>query len=400
MSALMFETSSEKCKKAEKNHISSILLLAVAVVVCVFALLWRLGKDAGDGTLSEQHQTKLDLRIIFFAGSAGVDDGGFMQECYSGVANFLADRPESSSYIYEQLDIANSVAAVEAQIDDYDVFITPGYQFAGIYNLAASYPDKKFILIDAYPINSEERETEAKNIYAMKFAEEESGFLAGVAAAMQTKSGKVAVVNGIAFPNNVNFQFGFESGVSYAVRRLGATAQVVELPHYAGIDITGEVVGGNYVGHFNNLLVGKTIGAELLAEGVDIIFPAAGNSGKGVFDAVKERAGAFVIGVDADQYDLGRNGASNIVLTSVVKRAGETVRKQLCAIADGKFSGGNHLLRTDTDSTGYVSEPGRHQLTQDALSALESAYSLLKSGAVVPASNFNGHTPDDFPGLD
>ena len=52
----------------------------------------------------------------------------------------------------------------------------------------------------------------------MTFTEQESGFLAGIAAALETKTGKVAVVNGIAYPSNTNYQFGFESGVAYATQ--------------------------------------------------------------------------------------------------------------------------------------------------------------------------------------
>ena len=53
------------------------------------------------------------------------------------------------------------------------------------------------------------------NVYTMTFQEEQGGFFAGVAAALTTKTNKVAVVNGIVFPSNVNYQFGFMAGVNY-----------------------------------------------------------------------------------------------------------------------------------------------------------------------------------------
>ena len=94
------------------------------------------------------------------------------------------------------------------------MLLLPGFQFAGISSIAAENPTKKFVLIDSYPEAIDGQE-EFDNIYAMMFAEEESGFLAGMAAALETKTNKVAVVNGIAFPSNVNYQYGFESGVNY-----------------------------------------------------------------------------------------------------------------------------------------------------------------------------------------
>ena len=75
------------------------------------------------------------------------------------------------------------------------------------------------------------------------------------------------------------------------------------------------------------------------------------------------------------------------------------VERALNAIKDGTFQGANVLLRADTDSTGYVSTPGRHQLSDDTIAKLDEAFELLKAGEIVPAANFNGYTSDDFPGL-
>ncbi len=78
-----------------------------------------------------------------------------------------------------------------------------GFQFAGITQVAQDNPDVAFILVDAFPADAEGQDTEVENIYAMQFKEQESGFFAGMAAALETKSNKVAVVNGIAYPSNV-----------------------------------------------------------------------------------------------------------------------------------------------------------------------------------------------------
>ena len=36
---------------------------------------------------------------------------------------------------------------------------------------------------------------------------------------------------------------------------------------------------------------------------------------------------------------------------------------------------------------------------QEALDAMAECYELVKNGTIVPAANFNGYTPTDFPGL-
>ena len=233
----------------------------------------------------------------------------------------------------------------------------------------------------------------------MLFAEQEGGFFAGVAAALETQTNKVAVVNGIAFPSNVNYQYGFESGVNYVNEVFGKNVELVELPSYAGTDVTGANVGGNYVGDFADESTGKVIGSTLIKEGCDIIFVAAGGAGNGVFTAAKEAGNVKVIGCDVDQFDDGQNGDANIILTSALKVMDANVERVLQSVVDGTFKGANELRQADTDSTGYVKEEGRHQLSEDTLAKMEENYALVKEGEVVPAANFNGVTPESFPGL-
>ena len=137
----------------------------------------------------------------------------------------------------------------------------------------------------------------------------------------------------------------------------------------------------------------------MIAEGVDIIFVAAGASGNGVFTAAKEAQNVLCIGCDVDQFDDGANGGSNIILTSALKIMDMNVEKQLNAVKDGSFKGGNFLLGADTDSTGFVSEEGRHQLSEDTITKINEAFGKVKSGEIVPAANFNQLTPDAFTGL-
>lgn len=339
------------------------------------------------------------LKIAIVTSPSGVDDGSFNQDNYNGILDFIASNPTATVKDIREVDVANSVQAVANIVADYDVVIVPGFQFSGVYALAMENPEKYFILVDTFPADQDGVETKAENIYAMLFAEEESGFFAGIAAAMQTKTGKVASVHGIAYPSNVNYQYGFQSGVNYANKHLGTKAEVVQLPSYAGTDVTSTNIGGNYVGDFSDEAKGKVVGEALLAEGCDIIFVAAGASGNGVFTAVKEHGNSFVIGCDVDQYDDGVNADSNIILTSVLKGMRANVTAQLEAINAGTFSGDNVVLRADTDSTGYVFADGRHQLTSETLEALQDVYKLVQNGTIVPAANFNGHTPDNFPGL-
>ncbi|MBQ2270991.1 MAG: BMP family ABC transporter substrate-binding protein, partial [Firmicutes bacterium] len=358
------------------------LLLALAMV---FALV-----GCGGGEAEEEGQE--GLRIVQVSSGAGIDDGSFNQNVYEGIVAFMESRGNIDTFNDVLDSTGDPAAAVQAVADivaDYDVIVTPGFQFAGITSIAQENPDKMFIIVDSFPSDENGATIELPNVYGMLFTEHEGGFFAGIAAAMTSKTGKVASVHGIAFESNVNYQWGFESGVAYANKHFGTAVEVVELPAYAGTDVTGLNVGGNYVGSFADPATGKVIAEALIAQGVDVIFPAGGSSGNGCITAAKEAEGVYFIGCDADQYKDGAKGDANICLTSALKVMDINVERQLNAIVDGTFEGGNVILSADTGSTGYVT--GEHcQLSEEALAALEEVYALVQDGTIVPAGNFNG----------
>ncbi len=381
------------------------ILALVLALTLVFALAACGTKTATSETdtpaASAPAAEPTGLKIAIVTSPSGVDDGSFNQTNYEGIQSFIATHPDSTVTAIQEEDMANAVNAVAEIVADYDVIVCPGYQFNGISTIAQENPEKMFILVDANPADPADpsKEIEVSNIYAMQFGEQESGFFAGIAAAMETKTGKVAVINGQAYPSNVNYQYGFEAGVAYANAKLGTKAECVEIASYASKDVLGNDVGGNYIGSFNDPENGKVVGAAIIAQGVDVIFVAAGNSGNGVFTAIKEAKDVKVIGCDVDQYNDGANGDTNIVLTSVLKNIAVNVERQLTAISEGTFKGGNYRLYADTDSTGYVSAEGRQQLSEATLTALADAYELVKSGAIVPPSNFSETTVENFVGL-
>lgn len=348
----------------------------------------------------EETTTEEGMKIAIVTSPSGVDDGSFNQDNYNGILSYIEKNPTATVTAIEETtgDAVASVQAVADIVADYDVIVTPGFQFAGISQLAIDNPEKQFILIDSNPAEIE-GQTEFDNIYAMTFAEEESGFFAGIAAALETTTKKVAVVNGVAFPSNVNYQFGFESGVNYANANLDTEVEIVEIASYAGTDVTGAEIGGNYVGSFADEVTGKVVGKALIDLGVDTLFVAAGGSGNGVFTAVKEATDVQVIGCDIDQFDDGVNGDSNIMLTSALKIMSINVERALTQIQEGTFEGKNEVMKADTDSTGYVSADGRNQLSPETIVTVNETYELVKAGTIVPASNFNGSTPEDFQGL-
>ena len=378
-------------------------IISVFLSVVMAAALTGCGGSAKPANDNVNKSEGTGLKIAIVTSLTGVDDGSFHQENYNGILSFIDAHPGSTVTPVQEKSgaIDAAVKAVGDIVVDYDVMVCDGYQFAGIGEIAADNPDKKFILVDTFPSDADGKEVELDNVYAMTFKEQEAGFLAGMAAALSTVTKKVAVVNGIAVSSNVNYQYGFMSGVNYANKHYGTDVEIVELASYAGTDMTGANVGGNYVGSFGDPANGKVVGDALIKEGCDIIFVAAGGSGTGVLTAIKESSEKdYMIGCDTDQYDDGVNGSDNVILTSSLKVMGANDKRVLETILDGSFKGGNYILGADSDSVGYVSDTSRCQLSSDVIEKIDKAYELIKNGTIVPASNFNGLTPDNFTGLD
>ena len=309
-----------------KNTKKIAMLLFAVLLTAVMAAC---GNNAATDKEDKAGTGEEGLKIAIVTSPSGVDDGNFNEDNYNGILSFIENNPTATVKAIKEPtgDPAAAVQTVADIVADYDVIVTPGFQFAGVSSIAVENPDKIFIMNDSEP-TPVDGQTEFDNVYAMNFAEQESGFFAGMAAALETKTNKVAVVNGIAYPSNVNYQFGFESGVNYVNKVYGKNVELVELSGYAGTDVTGADVGGNYAGSFSDEATGKVIGNALIKQGVDIIFPAAGGTGNGVFTAAKEAKGDVkVIGVDVDQYDDGANGSENIVLTSAVKFMAMNIEK-------------------------------------------------------------------------
>ena len=195
---------------------------------------------------------------------------------------------------------------LEELVKKHDVFVLPGYVFTEIGEIVLKNPDVYFIVADTIVTDTKGTPVSAPNLYTMRFREEEGGFLVGVAAALETRTCKVAVVNGYPRPSNLDYQYGFNAGVNYANAHFGTKAESLALPAYAGIDESGKNIGGNYIGSYIDRAKGKEIGKALIDAGADILFVAAGDGGNGTFEAALEADKVRLIGVDRDQYEDGQ----------------------------------------------------------------------------------------------
>jgi basic membrane protein A len=140
-----------------------------------------------------------------------------------------------------------------------------------------------------------------------------------------------------------------------------------------------------YAGTFNDPVKGKSLGEALVAKNCDVIFKAAGSTGVGVLELVRERPDLYVVAEDLD-IDARLPGR---ILASTRKRIDVAVFSALKEIAEGRFQPGHRVLGMKEGGIGLSEMKFTKQLfTEAQLSFLERVKQALSSDRLsVPASD-------------
>lgn len=312
--------------------------LALTSVVAAGAILGACGakdkeEDKGKDEPAKGAETteKADdnFSIAMVTDVGGIDDKSFNQSAWEGIqefgkANGLTKGDGGFDYLQSKGEADFEPNLNKLVRRDFDLIFGVGFIMAdALTDLAAQNPESHFVQIDA--------EAEGDNVVNVLFKEQEGSFLAGVAAAKMSKSGKIGFVGGMDIPVINRFHAGYVAG-----------AKAVNP------DIEVQI---KYTGAFDKADLGKLTANSMYSSGVDVIFHAAGGTGNGVFSEAKERkkkdpnADVWVIGVDADQYEEGKiDDKTNVTLTSMLKSVDKAVVDLANQGKEGEFPGGETLI--------------------------------------------------------
>ncbi|KAJ3105635.1 Coiled-coil and C2 domain-containing protein 2A [Phlyctochytrium planicorne] len=205
-----------------------------------------------------------------------------------------------------------------------------GYFSSVMKSVAFAIPKLTFSLMDALVDN-----TFPSNIQGIVFSEDESGFIAGVAAGSVTATNVVAVLGGNPVPAVQRFVYGFLNGVKYA----NPTAIVL-----------GTFL---YDPRWSNLTIGPAMVQKYLAQNADVFFGAGGNMGSAaILHAAQSKK--WVIGVDVDESltTFQNLTESNYLLGSATKNIDQATYTILTEKIAGKFSSGNKRMDSTNGGVG------------------------------------------------
>jgi basic membrane protein A len=298
------------------------LLIAVTAL---FVALGAASCGGGDNNSSSSNTgtsaSGSDIKVGLVTDTGGVDDKGFNQFSIAGL-NQAKDELGVQTRVYVSKTADDYQPNLTAASDDgNDLIIAVGFLLApSTITVAKKYPDISYAGVDHFygpPGDAECKKAGTcalPNTLGLQYPSQESGYLAGIVAALMTKTGTVSTVGGKKIPPVDNWIAGYQYGIKQtkpSVKALNAYSQ-----------------------DFEDLAKCKEIALDQIAHGSDVVFQVAGKCGLGAIDGACEK-GKIAIGVDVDQSGVGK-----CVIVSALKPLQSSVHDLIKTFVDGDFKGG------------------------------------------------------------
>jgi basic membrane protein A len=298
-----------------KRAMSLVLVALLAICTTGFAGCAKTGNTTPTGS---------KLRVVLYV-NATLGDKSFFDSANAGIQQAISELGITGKTVEGGTDTSKWEPDIMqlASSGDWDIIIVDIADLADVIaKLAPQYPNMKFIGFDG---TADYTKGNLTNVYSIEYKQNEASFLAGVLAALVTESSmplanKVKVVGflgGMDIPVINDFKVGFLQGVK-------------------AVDPAVKVLV-SYVGSWSDAARCKELALAQIAQGADVVWGVAGQSGLGAIDAAKEKQ-CYALGVDSDQAEIIKATdprEANLVLTSVLKNVGTSLYRAIKMAQDG-----------------------------------------------------------------
>lgn len=327
-----------------KLKINKILLVALVMVVAISA------GSCGDEKVKEGYKKPL---VVMITDTAGLGDKSFNDEVWKGCEKAESEKSMDIRCV-ESKTVEDFGKNIDMSVHDgATVIVCSGFAMAEtVAEKAPKYPKVKFILIDG--------EVAVKNVTNVIYENQEGAFLAGVAAAYSTKSGKVAYVGGVQDVGSEKFQYGFTAG-------------------FKAVKPEGQVFV-TYIGTANDKEAAKKAGADMSARGSDVVFYVMGSAGMGMIEAAREN-NFKVISFSNEQGKLD----SKQFLCSINRSSGDLISKEILDALDG--TGRTGTVTYNLAKGSMKIDDKNNNLSKEAKEGVEKWSKAIKSEKLVVPFN-------------
>lgn len=322
-----------------------ILAMALALV-----LVLSMG-----AAFAEEVDTSRTIRVGVITDVGGVNDKSFNQTTWEGMQALMEQYPNIEASYLESSTEADYSTNIQTYVDEeYDLIICVGYMLAdALRDAAEAYPDQKFAIID------DATNEDLPNVACLMFAQNEASYLVGIVAGMMTESNTVGYVQGMVSDSMNQFGIGYIAGVKAA----NPDATILQYNANSFADAT----------------IGSAAATDMITNGADVIYHAAGGTGSGVIEACATNQ-IWAIGVDTDQSPL----APEYVVTSAMKRVDTAAQDISLAVLNGTFESGVHTY--ELANGGVDIAPTQDLLSEEVIAAVEAAKESIIAGEVTVPS--------------
>ena len=206
-----------------------------------------------------------------------IADAAWNSGAYAGLLRIRDSLGARVSHVEALTPAAQEEALRSYAAQGFDVIFANGFEFQEpAERVAASYPDPVFV------VNSGSRAT--GRVVPLVFRIEEATYLAGMVAGGLSKSGIIGFVGGVELPPVRRGQEGWTNGAR------STNAAIVSRV--------------TYLNNWEDAASGREAALALIRLGADMLHHNADAAALGAFQAVKESAGAYIFGANADQASL------------------------------------------------------------------------------------------------
>jgi basic membrane protein A len=303
--------------------------------------------------------------------TGGVDDKSFNASSWSGAQ---AAAKANSAIKVEYLP-ANSSADFKVNIKKFvdnkcDLIIGVGFAISSaIVESAKANPTVKYAVVDDAGLDGFPGVPVA-NVKGITYSTDQAAFMAGYLAAGVTKTGKVATYGGAPYPTVTIFMDGFAKGVAHYNKIKGKKVEVL------GWDTVKKT--GEFIGDFGNTAKALQTSKNFEQAGADIILPVAGGLGAVTAQNSMTSKKSKVIWVDTDGF-VSANKYRSVLLTSVMKGLGNSVKSVIDDVQAGKFTNSAYV---GTLKNGGTTIAPYHDLIRQVPTALRKEVTSLRTGII------------------
>jgi basic membrane protein A len=283
-------------------------------------------------------------------------DKSFNEAAYVGVSRFKSETG-ISVLEYEPGSAAQFEQAIAglARRGATDIVAVGFYYATPLAGLALRFPKLRFTLIDGV--------ADRPNVRSVVFKEQEGAYLAGMLAAMASKTGSIGFIGAMDIPLIRKFVVGYQEGAAAARTDIKVIVNFI----------------GNTPAAFSDPTAGGELARSQFDRDADVVFAGAGASNFGIFQQAVDR-GRLAIGVDANQNGLHPGS----ILTSQLKRVDLAVERAFASAHDGTWKPGVVALGLAEDAVGLAFDDNNAKLvTPEMRSRLEQARADIIAGRIV-----------------